>query len=126
MSLRKEMVELESELSEKPTAIIIGDLTLAREMTEEEKETIDLEGEEEVEEKEEPEEVDQQETTEGRIISTESIMKELTALKTHINSEWELSEQNTQTLVEEINTLKKDMTKMLKLIESLSETKVEL
>merc|ERR1712127_537486 len=105
MSLRKEMVELESELSEKPTAIIIGDLTLAREMTEEEKETIDLE-------KEEPEEVDQQETTEGRIISTESIMKELTALKTHINSEWELSEQNTQTLVEEINTLKKDMTKM--------------
>ena len=120
------MVELESELSEKPTAIIIGDLTLAREMTEEEKETIDLEGEEEVEEKEEPEEVDQQETTEGRIISTESIMKELTALKTHINSEWELSEQNTQTLVEEINTLKKDMTKMLKLIESLSETKVEL
>merc|ERR1719215_1228692 len=75
MSLRKEMVELESELSEKPTAIIIGDLTLAREMTEEEKETIDLE-------------VEEQETTEGRIISTESIMKELTALKTHINSEW--------------------------------------
>lgn len=52
MSPRKEQVELSSELSVKPTAMIIGDLTLAREMTEEEEDSVVLDEKETKEDEE--------------------------------------------------------------------------
>lgn len=125
MSPRKEQVELSSELSVKPTAMIIGDLTLAREMTEEEEDSVVLD-EKETKEDEEIVENGEEVRTERVIVTTESLMKELAKLKLHINSEWELTEQNTQTLVDEINHMKQDMSKMLELIESFSQKKVEL